>query len=153
MPEAQLPKPTAEARVDLQALDPQEEADYESLRLMGQRLHVPTPEASWELLVTGADGALRQRLRQPSHSFVRNSFNHLISQLAAKNGDGGATFGGGFINIRNTGGTVLTGSFPILTGHSSNSTSPQSLDFASAAQGLLAPAGVDTKGIVVGSGA
>src|SRR3972149_825740 len=100
MPEAQLPKPTAEARVDLLASDPQEEADYESLRRMGQRLHVPIPEASWELLVTGADGALRQRLQQRSHSFVRNAFNHLISQLAAKNGDGGGGFGGGVVATR-----------------------------------------------------
>src|SRR3972149_5110506 len=109
VPESELPKPTAQARVDLLASDPQEEADYESLRRMGQRLHVPIPQASWEILVTGADGALRQRLRQRSHSFVRNAFNHLISQLAAKNGDGGGVFGGGFINIRNTGGSVHKG--------------------------------------------
>jgi hypothetical protein len=96
------------------------------------------------------DGRLVRSLKQRSHSFVRNAYNHLISQLAAKNGDG-AVFGGG--NIKDTSGAVRFGGLPILTGHDSNSTTIQSLDFASSfGQGVLAAAGIDTKGIVVGSG-
>ncbi len=148
-----LPTARADAKVGVQALDPREEAEFETLRLMGQRLHVPIFEAFWELEVMDRGGRPVQSLRQRSHSFVRNAYNHLLSQLAAKNGDGGAVFGGGFINIRNTGGSVLTGSFPILTGHDSNSTSTTPLDSATSFnQGVLAAAGIDSKGIVVGSG-
>ncbi|MFC1935912.1 hypothetical protein ACFLX9_04075 [Chloroflexota bacterium] len=153
MPGTHLPEPTARANAELLALNPQEEVEYESLRRMGQRLHVPIPEAFWDLLVVEKDGAVRQRLKQRSHSFVRNAFNHLIGQLAAKNGNGGATFGGGFINIRETGGYVRTGNYPILTGHSSNSTTTSSLDSAGGGPGIVAPAGNNNKGIVVGSGA
>jgi hypothetical protein len=134
-------------------LDPFEEADYRQLRTLGQRLHIPVLEALWELEVIDREGTPVQRLRQQSHSFVRNAYNHLISQMAAKNGDGGLTFGPGFINIRETGGSVRSGNYPILTGHNSNSSSTQSLDIAGTGQGILAPAGASYKGIVVGSGA
>ena len=149
-----LPVARADAEVGVQALDPREEAEFETLRLMGQRLHVPIFEAFWVMEVMDREGGPVQSLRQRSHSFVRNAYNHLLSQLAAKNGDGGAVFGGGFINIKDTAGTVQTGGLPILTGHDSNSSSTQSLDFASSfSQGILTTAGADFKGIVVGSGA
>ncbi len=152
MPATKVPIAKVHTDIKAQALDPGEEAEYERLRLMGQRLHVPIPEAFWELEVRDRRGRLLGRLRQRSHSFVRNAFNHLISQLAAKNGDG-AVFGGGNINIKDTIGSLRTGGLPILTGHDSNSSSTQSLDFASgSSQGVLSAAGIDTKGIVVGSG-
>ena len=115
-----LPVARADAEVGVQALDPREEAEFETLRLMGQHLHVPIFEAFWELEVMDRGGRPVQSLRQRSHSFVRNAYNHLLSQLAAKNGDG-AVFGGGNINIKDTSGSVRTGGLPILTGHDSNS--------------------------------
>jgi hypothetical protein len=152
MPGIRVPTPTSQTGA-IVSIDPMEEAEYRQLRRLGQRLHIPILEALWELEVLDREGRPVQRLRQRSHSFVRNAYNHLLSQLAAKNGDGGAVFGGGFINIRDTVGSVRTGNFPILTGHDSNSSSTQSLDVASSfGQGVLAAAGIDTKGIVVGSG-
>lgn len=148
-----VPVPDVRPQLRVEAPDPFEEMEYEQLRLMGQRLHVPILLGVWELQVLDAGGRPLRRLRQRSHSFVRNAYNHLISQMAAKNGDGGFTFGPGAINIRETGGSVRTGNYPILTGHNSNSSSTQSLDFAGTGQGMLAPAGVAYKGIVVGSGA
>lgn len=153
MPATRVPIARVNAEVSVHALDLREGAEYQELRLMGGRLHVPVFEAFWLLEVMDREGRPVRSLRQRSHSFVRNAYNHLISQLAAKNGDGGAVFGGGFINIKDTSGSVRSGALPILTGHDSNSSSTQSLDFASTGQGVLATAGTDTKGIVVGSGA
>ena len=152
MPDAKAPMARVHVETGLRGLDPQEEKEYAALRLLGRRLHVPIVEALWELEVLDGDGKTVTTLQLRSHSFVRNAYNHLLGQLAAKDGNGGAVFGGGFLNIKDTGGTVRTGTFPILTGHDLNSTATSSLDAAGSGPGIIASAGVDTKGIVVGSG-
>ncbi|MDO8750938.1 MAG: hypothetical protein Q7K03_07325, partial [Dehalococcoidia bacterium] len=149
-----LPVARAHAEVGVQALDPGEEAEYEALSLLGQRLHVPILEAFWEMEARDGQGKLLGHLRQRSHSFVRNAYNHLISQVAAKNGDGGSIFGGGFINIKDTGGAVRSGSLPILVGHKGTDTSTTSLEIAGGvSHGIRGGPNDSDKGILVGSGA
>jgi hypothetical protein len=86
-----------------------EEAHYEELRRLGQQLRIPIPEAYWECEVRDRHGKAIQRLRQHSHSWVRNAYNWLLSQLAGAPAND-STFGAGYVNIKNTGGSVLSGS-------------------------------------------
>lgn len=134
-------------------LDTKEEQQYERLRKLGQELHIPIPEAFLTLEVFDKDGKLIQRHHQRSHSWVRNAYNMMFSQLAAKNGNGGAVFGAGFLNIKDTGGTVRTGEFGIGVGcYDPSSPAWTNLDTPHSSIGALATATHDDHGIVVGSG-
>src|SRR4030065_1095750 len=92
-----------------------EEARYEQLRTLGQELHIPISETFWELEVLDRDGKVVQRLKQRSHSWVRNAYNHMFCQLAGKNANYG-TFGAGDLNVKGTRGTLRQATPPI--GHS-----------------------------------
>ena len=120
----------------------QEEARYEELRRLGQELHVPIPEAFWELEVSDNHGKVIQTLRQRSHSWVRNAYNHMFSQLAGKNGNY-STFGSGYLNVKDTGGTIRYTNRPI---------GQSAADIDGTTYGYRGPAGDDSWGIQVGSG-
>ncbi|MDP4280154.1 MAG: hypothetical protein QQM50_06375 [Dehalococcoides mccartyi] len=119
-----------------------EEARYEQLRKLGQELHIPISETFWELEVRNKDGKVIQSLRQRSHSWVRNAYNHMFSQLAVKNGSSG-TFGPGYLNVKDTSGTVRYATGPIGNSNA---------DLDGTAYGCRGPAGDDSWGIQVGSG-
>ncbi|AII59454.1 hypothetical protein X793_03665 [Dehalococcoides mccartyi CG4] len=119
-----------------------EEARYEQLRKLGQELHIPISETFWELEVRDKDGEVIQSLRQRSHSWVRNAYNHMFSQLAVKNGSNG-TFGPGYLNVKDTSGTVRSATGPIGNSNA---------DLDGTAYGCRGPAGDDSWGIQVGSG-
>ncbi len=125
-------------------LDPKEEREYEELRKMGQRLHIPIPEAFWELEVRDRDGNVIQTLKQRSHSWTRNAYNHLFCEMAAKNVSDN-TFGGGKLSGKNTAGTVKFAAREFC--HAT-----MNLDLADATDGILTLAGNINKGILVGSG-
>ncbi|MBA7527492.1 hypothetical protein ES705_19668 [subsurface metagenome] len=91
-------------------VDLKEERKYEQLRKLGQELHVPIPEAFWTLEVIDKNGKLLQRHHQRSHSWVRNAYNLLLSQMAGKYLDDPTTYGAGYLNIKWTMGTVVYGS-------------------------------------------
>jgi hypothetical protein len=120
-----------------------EESRYEQLRRLGQDLHIPIPEAFWELEVTDKSGKVVQLLKQRSHSWVRNAYNHMFSQLAGKNGNN-STFGPGSLSIKDTGGTIRYSSRPI---------GQSAWDIDGTGYGYRGPAGEDNWGIQVGSGA
>jgi len=120
-----------------------EEQKYEQLRMLGKELHIPMPEAFWELEVRDKDGKVIQRHRERSHSWIRNAYNHLASQLFAKNANDD-TFGAGKLSIKKEDATVLYGTYPITLGYSSNCDIPPS--------GYLGSAGQNVVGIVVGTG-
>lgn len=63
-------------------LDPKEERQYERLRKLGQKLHIPIPEAFLTLEVFDKDGKLIQRHHQRSHSWVRNAYHLMFQELA-----------------------------------------------------------------------
>ena len=119
-----------------------EEARYEELRRLSQELHLPIPEAFWELEVRDGDGNVIQTLKQRSHSWVRNAYNMMFCQLAGKNGNN-TTFGPGYLNVKDTGGTVRYATSPV---------GQSAADIDGTSYGYRGPAGNDTWGIQVGSG-
>ena len=119
-----------------------EEKQYDELRKLGQKLHIPIPEAFWELEVTDKNGKVTQRHKQRSHSWVRNAYNLLLSQMAGANAEGG--FGAGGLSVKDTGGTVRSGG--------SISIGSTGTYFNNPGNAFRAPAAIATYGIQVGSG-
>jgi len=125
-------------------LNPEEEKDFELLRKMGRKLHVPIPEAKWKLEVF-LRGNLIQSYEARSHSWTRNAYNMMFSNLAGKDGSD-VTFEAGKLSAKDTGGTIYGAAGPILISSASNA----SVDVT--ARGYRHVAGEDGKGIQVGSG-
>ena len=125
-------------------LNPEEEKDFELLRKMGRKLHVPIPEAKWKLEVF-LRGNLIQSYEARSHSWTRNAYNMMFSELAGKDG-ADVTFEAGKISAKDTGGVIYGAAGPISISPASNA----SVD--ATARGYRHVAGEDGKGIQVGSG-
>jgi len=125
-------------------LDLKEEQEYKQLRELGQKLHIPIPEHFIELEVFDKDGKLIQKHRQRSHSWVRNAYNTMFSQLALKDGDD-AAFGAGKLNFKNTAAAVINAASAVGIDTSA------SMD-AAGDKGYIALATSITNGILVGSG-
>ena len=123
-------------------LDPKEERKYEELRKLGQELKIPISEAFLTLEVFDKDGRLIQKHKQRSHSWTRNAYNALFSNLASVNMDD-STFGAGKLSGKDTGGTVKYGSQGALIYDGT---------FEGTANGFRADAANDDWGIQVGSG-
>lgn len=123
-------------------LDPKEERAFDALRKLGQKLHVPIPEAKWKLEVL-LGGKVVQSYEARCHSWTRNAYNTLFSALAGVDGDD-AVWGGGNVNIKNPAGVVDEGPYPICA--------DRTFSFLTASKGYTAGAGLATTGIVVGSG-
>ncbi len=122
-------------------LDPKEQK-YKQLRKLGQELRVPISEAFIELEVFDKDGRLIQRHRQRSHSWTRNAYNALFSNLASVNVDD-STFGAGYLSGKDTGGAVVYGAWGAYIA---------SATYEGTSYGFRAAAAEDTWGILVGSG-
>ena len=118
------------------------EGDYRALKRMGLKLGIPIPEVFLELEVRSQEGKLLDHYKQRSHTWTRNAYNILFSQLAAF-GLTGASFGAGFLSLKTTGGSVLGSS--LFSGLSS------SVGHASTVAGYRA-AVATVQGIVVGTG-
>ena len=121
----------------------EEEKLYEELRRLGQRLHIPAPEAFWEIEVRNGSGQIIRRFKQRSHSWVRNAYNMMFCYLAGKDLSNGS-FGAGYLSLKDTAGAVQSGSGPVCLSQGS------SVD--STSMGYRGPAGNDAYGILVGSG-
>lgn len=121
----------------------EEEKLYEQMRRLGQRLHIPAPEAFWEFEVRDKNGQILQHFRQRSHSWVRNAYNMMFCYLAGKDLDNGS-FGAGYLSLKDTNGAVQYGNGPVCLG--------QGVSVDSTSWGCRGPAGNDTYGILVGSG-
>ena len=117
------------------------EAKYREMRRLGQLLHIPTIEAFLALEVFDKDGQPIWSHRQRSHSWVRNAYNSIFTQLAGKNADD-ATFGAGKLSGKNTAGAMVTGEGVLGIAENADGT----------AYGYRSSAGDDTFGILVGSG-
>ena len=121
----------------------QEERLYEELRRLGQKLHIPAPEAFWELEVKDSHGKVIQHLKQRSHSWVRNAYNMMFCYLAGKDLDNGS-FGAGYLSVKDINGAVQSGGGPVCLG--------QGVSVDTTSWGYRGPAGNDSYGILVGSG-
>lgn len=127
-------------------VDLKEEQKYERLRKLGQELHIPMPEAFWTLEVFDKDGKLIQKHHQRSHSWTRNAYNLMFSQLAGKDADDD-TFGAGKLNFKDTGGGMLYDSIPATIGSCDNAVTVDGTF-----RGYRALGGISSRGILVGSG-
>ncbi len=127
------------------------EEDYRELARLGKVLGVPVFEAFLTVETFDKKGKRTSYHKQRSHSWTRNAYNLMFMQLASKDGDDATTFGGGFLNIKNTGGAVLDGSSPASISDPGSSTVLQSVDTAGT-NGYLATSGEDAFGILVGTG-
>jgi hypothetical protein len=121
------------------------EGEYLTLRKLGQKLHIPIPEAFWELEVIDGKGNVLQRHRQRSHSWVRNVYNLMFTQLAGKDADDN-TFGAGKLSTIKTDGSVQYGAGPMAI----NPYVSDSVD--DVGFGYRALANDDEAGILVGGG-
>ncbi len=126
-------------------LDLKEERRYNRLRKLAQELHIPMPEAFWTLEVFDKGGKLLQRHHQRSHSWTRNAYNNLFSNVAEIEGDD-AAFGTGKLSYKDTGAVVVFDDTPLCMKDN------QPCDDPTAVNGWIGDAGEDDKGIVVGSG-
>lgn len=124
-------------------LDPKEEQQFAELKKLARKLHIPIPEAFLTLEVFDKNGKLIQRHRQRSHSWVRNAYNVMFSQLAGKNADDD-TFGAGKLNMKKTSGSVAYANSP--AGQRSDH------DLDSLNQGYMAASAQAGFGILVGYG-
>lgn len=120
-----------------------EEALYDHLKRLGRKLHIPTPEAFWELEVRNQNGEVVQHLKQRSHSWVRNAYNLLFATLAGKDLDDNI-FGPGKLNLKDTGNVVRFGDANTVCYYYNSSDE--------AGWGYRGPAGSHAYGILVGEG-
>ena len=121
----------------------EDERLYEELRRLGQRLHIPAPEAFWEIEVRDGSGRIIQRFKQRSHSWVRNAYNMMFCYLAGKDLNNSG-FGAGYLSVKDINGAVQYGSGPVCLG--------QGVSVDSTSWGYRGPAGNHDYGILVGSG-
>lgn len=127
-----------------------EERDFAELRRISQRLRVPYPEAFLKLEVT-YKGRTRIAYNGRSHSWVRNAYNQMFSQMACKDLDD-TTFGAGKLSMKDTGGTVRYGAPAFVGSVGVSGTNCVSIDaYVTNYTGLINTANA-TYGIVVGSG-
>jgi hypothetical protein len=104
------------------------------------QLSLPVLKAFLEVEAKDKRGLTIHKISGESHSWVRNAYNHLFSQMAAVNclsADG--------LSVRDIGGTFRSGNWPV--GYSD-----YSLNFKTDNHGYKAAAADTTRGIVVGTG-
>jgi hypothetical protein len=123
------------------------ESQYEELKKLARELHIPVAEAFWQLEVKDRNGRMIRTYNQRSHSWVRNAYNLLLCQAAAIPSN--SSLG---LAIVDTGGSTHSdsGTQP-ASGWSSNGASNMRI-YVGSNYGFYAPAGVDSMGIVVGTG-
>ncbi|MBA7471050.1 hypothetical protein ES707_06344 [subsurface metagenome] len=124
-----------------------EEQKYKRLRRLAQELHLPIPEAFIELEVFDKDGKVIQKHRQRSHSWVRNAYNLLLSEMCGKVLDDSGVFGAGLLSIKDTGGVIRA------SADAGAVIAPSTGDFEALNAAYRANATVINHGIQVGSDA
>lgn len=123
-----------------------EEKKYEQLRRLGQELHIPIPEHFLELEVTDKNGKVIQTLKQRSHSWQRNAYNLLLSEMAAKNLDDAGVFGAGLLSMKDTSAAIKDGAYGGYVWNNAGA-------FETVGYGARAGAAITLFGIQVGSDA
>jgi len=87
----------------IQALnDPKLRKEYQDLCF---DLHLPCPSAYWTL-ETSIKNKIIEKRRQPAGSWTRNFWNWMAMSQLSLNSNHASTFGAGYLNWKDTGGTV-----------------------------------------------
>ena len=89
-------------------LNPKEEAKIKRLKkAMGELRMPPSPEVFIGIKVHDRNGILLLDDIERGHSWTRNFYNYLYLAQAEGKGDGGSTFGAGYISSKQTNATVV----------------------------------------------
>lgn len=124
------------------------EKEFQEMAKLGRELGIPVPECFLEMQIT-LKGNTLQHYKQRSHSWTRNAYNGLFTQLTAKNYSG-ATFEGGVLSMKYTSGTVYGPNYAGTLLSSINNYAPG--DSERLGTTYRADTGSLVCGIVVGSG-
>ena len=126
---------------------PESERLFKEISQLGKRLKLPIPESFLELQVFDKYGKTLTHTRQRSHSWTRNAYNLLVSQLMCLRGTGGFTDGN--LSIKDTAGAVSSTNYitAICAQNRLNAEDPEA-----AGVSYLAEAGAVNQGIIVGTG-
>ena len=124
-----------------------EEREYRKLAKLGRKHKIPVPEV-WLRRQVFLDGEQILDRRQRSHSYVRSFYNLLFGLFTLSNLDDN-TFGAGLASVKDTGGVVRFSVSSIASTQRSAGGSLVSGDTIGA--GVLANAGDDTHGILIGT--
>ncbi|MFC1970670.1 hypothetical protein ACFLV0_01860 [Chloroflexota bacterium] len=124
----------------------EEKKKYTRIQELSAALDIPVFGTRWKLEVRDHGGRLLQEHRQRSHSWTRNAYNYLFALLACINGSD-PVWGGGNINLINTGSVLQSGNYALHTSNGSNTTNIEDPGW-----GYRGNNGSIANGIVVGSG-
>jgi len=117
-------------------LDLKEEQKFKNLKDMCLELRVPPPpDVFIRMQVHDKNGALVSDNKERAHSFTRNFWNMMFGMAGDSGGDGGSTFGAGYMSKKTTGGVV----FGSASGYVERN------------DGLYASLGDSSTGIVIGT--
>ncbi len=135
---------------------------FKTLGRLGPALKVPVPEAFLSIqlfdlktrkpiLIPDRNGVMREVIHQRSRSWTRNAYNDIFCQLGSVNGNN-STFGGGYLNIKDTGGTVRYGAGMQGLSPFTSPSSGSVINYeTNTSYGYLSAAGA-VNGIVIGTG-
>ena len=119
------------------------ERKFRQLEKLGREVGVPVPQTFLEIEVKMPNGSILHHHKQRSHSWNRNAYNQLFTNMAWV-GCSGATFEAGNLNFKRTAGTLFSDvRFPINNGADQINVQ---------GKGFYAAAGDATYGIQFGSG-
>lgn len=110
------------------------------LKKSSLQLHVPHIAMHLDIEVRMPDGKIAEHRHQRSKSFVRNAYNLFFHTIAGYPMSDG-TWGDGYLNMKNTGGSLSSGSYRGFC-----------FSTDSNGQGFLSPGSANDFGIVVGTG-
>jgi hypothetical protein len=119
-----------------------EEKEYQKLSKMGQSLGVIIPECFLEIEVKLTSGEVCSHYKQRSHSWVRNAYNLMMTQLGAINASD-VTFGAGLMSEKKVDSGIL--------GMANQMVLDQPLNVETDPTGYRSASGNAGYGIVVGS--
>jgi hypothetical protein len=127
------------------------EKKYQRLAKLGAELCVPIPQAFLEIAVTMPDGKLLQHFKQRSHSWNRNAYNVIASNLLGLNANDN-TFGAGKLSGKKDTGAVCFGSRAFALSTNRVGAISYNYDIEGATVGYRALVGITDHGILIGTG-
>jgi hypothetical protein len=130
---------------------PEIEEKYQRLERLGLKLGVPVLGAHLEVKMSMPDGKVYRHWKQRSHSWTRNAYNLIFSQVAEKNPNH-TSFGSGYLSFKNTGGNVAYCSFVASMGAFSTGYGSGKVSILGAGYSYNCNNNSDDWGIVLGSG-
>jgi hypothetical protein len=129
---------------------PASEREHRQLAALGAKLGIPIPMTFLEMQVKMPGGEIVHWHKQRGHTWVRNAYNLLFSQLTATDGND-VTFGAGKITFKDTGASVGSSATPLANVNTSNS-NPFSSSMETSGAGYRGASAAAGNGITVGSG-